>query len=67
MAKSTLAGVRTQEVANEASRAGGRYFKTDSLPEKNLMMIPARVALALQADGWWLRSRHHLGQAEPDA
>lgn len=23
---------------------------------KDLMMIPARVALALQADGWWLRS-----------
>lgn len=28
----------------------------DSLPDKNLMMIPARAALALQADGWWLRS-----------
>lgn len=24
--------------------------------QKDLMMIPARVALALQADGWWLRS-----------
>lgn len=23
---------------------------------KDLMMLPARVALALQADGWWLRS-----------
>lgn len=23
---------------------------------KDLMMIPARVAMALQADGWWLRS-----------
>jgi DNA modification methylase len=23
---------------------------------KDLMMIPARVAIALQADGWWLRS-----------
>lgn len=27
-----------------------------SLKPKDLMMIPARVALALQADGWWLRS-----------
>ena len=27
-----------------------------SLKEKDLCMIPARVALALQADGWWLRS-----------
>lgn len=28
----------------------------DGLKHKDLMMIPARVALALQADGWWLRS-----------
>lgn len=28
----------------------------DGLKPKDLMMIPARVALALQADGWWLRS-----------
>lgn len=26
------------------------------LKPKDLVMIPARVALALQADGWWLRS-----------
>lgn len=26
------------------------------LKEKDLCMIPARVALALQADGWWVRS-----------
>jgi len=26
------------------------------LKPKDLLMIPARVALALQADGWWLRS-----------
>jgi DNA modification methylase len=26
------------------------------LKEKDLMMMPARLALALQADGWWLRS-----------
>jgi len=28
----------------------------DGLKPKDLCMIPARVALALQADGWWLRS-----------
>ena len=27
-----------------------------NLKHKDLMMIPARAALALQADGWWLRS-----------
>ena len=26
------------------------------LKPKDLMMMPARVAMALQADGWWLRS-----------
>ena len=28
----------------------------DGLPTKNLVGIPWRVAFALQADGWWLRS-----------
>lgn len=55
MAKSTLAGVKTQEVANESSRAQGAYRKCASLPEKNLIGIPWRVAFALQADGWYLR------------
>ncbi len=55
MAKSTLAGVRTQEIANESSRANGQYLKCASLPEKNLIGIPWRVAFALQADGWYLR------------
>jgi DNA modification methylase len=38
---------------------GSRKFRPDTptgLKPKDLMMIPARVALALQADGWWLRS-----------
>ena len=29
---------------------------TDGFKPKDLMMMPARVALALQADGWWVRS-----------
>lgn len=32
---------------------GGR---AEGLKPKDLLMMPARVALALQADGWWLRS-----------
>lgn len=28
----------------------------DGLKQKNLLMIPARVAMALQADGWYLRA-----------
>lgn len=31
-------------------------FRSCGLKPKDLMMMPARVALALQADGWWLRS-----------
>ncbi len=34
----------------------GRQKVTTGLKPKDLCMMPARVALALQADGWWLRS-----------
>jgi DNA modification methylase len=37
-----------------APDSGGRGWK--GLKEKDLLLIPARVALALQADGWFLRS-----------
>lgn len=47
----------------EGSNKGSRFNHGDKapkvdhgLPAKNLCMIPARVALALQADGWILRS-----------
>ncbi len=30
--------------------------KADGLKPKDLMMVPARVAIALQADGWWIRN-----------
>jgi DNA modification methylase len=33
----------------------GRVQDTPGLAAKQRLMIPARVALALQADGWWLR------------
>ncbi len=34
----------------------GKPNLVSTLKPKDLCMIPARVALALQADGWWLRS-----------
>jgi DNA modification methylase len=37
------------------TRAGGKSHTT--YKPKDLMMMPARLALALQADGWWLRSQ----------
>lgn len=44
---------------NYTSDAGGisRERKRTGLKDKDLMMIPARAALALQADGWWLRNQ----------
>lgn len=44
---------RKIQVAQEASMATSR-MRYD-VPEKNLLLMPARVALALQTDGWWVR------------
>lgn len=35
---------------------GGGPRPPNGLKPKDLMMLPARLALALQSDGWWLRS-----------
>ena len=35
---------------------GRTAYRGNGIKPKDLLMIPARVALALQADGWWLRS-----------
>ena len=35
---------------------GGRKIDIGSFKPKDLMMMPSRVAMALQADGWYLRS-----------
>lgn len=37
----------------------------DSTAGKDLLMVPARVALALQADGWYLRSEITLAKLSP--
>jgi len=34
----------------------GRQKQATGAKPKDLLMMPARVALALQADGWWIRS-----------
>lgn len=44
-------------VASHREKGGGtRHLVVDGLKPKDLVGIPWRVALALQADGWWLRS-----------
>src|SRR4029453_11781386 len=51
---------RRNVVGNGSLPNGKREARPPRLPgglkEKDLMMVPARVALALQADGWYLRS-----------
>src|SRR3972149_5665443 len=49
--KSGLTSTRTQE-----NSPVGINKLAVGLKPKDLCMIPARVALALQAEGWWLRS-----------
>ena len=44
------------QIRNHPKRARNTGAIRDAgLKSKDLMMVPARVALALQADGWWLR------------
>lgn len=45
--------------------ASGFGLQQKELKPKDLMMVPARVALALQADGWWLRSEITWGKPNP--
>ncbi len=49
---STLGGGKANQVA--ASKRPDK--RSPGLKPKDLYMMPVRVALALQADGWWLRS-----------
>lgn len=43
----------------------GRGKKSTGLKPKDLMMIPNRVAIALQDDGWWVRSEIIWSKAAP--
>ena len=44
------------KVRNDSPRNRNGTPPIVGLKPKDLMMMPARVAMALQADGWWLRS-----------
>lgn len=56
--KSAEAFSETWDASQTASRGGKRKSaaKCGTLKNKDLMMVPARLAIALQDDGWWLRS-----------
>lgn len=57
----SYAATRSYQVSQSKHQAHD-YGKSNAskvpngLKPKDLMMVPARLALALQADGWWLRS-----------
>ena len=54
---SMTGGTKSKEGGNDRiSRMFSKEKQSVALPPKNLMMIPARFALAMQADGWILRS-----------
>ena len=54
---STSLGQRRKKYgAHPCDRGNVSTLARAGLKPKDLCMIPARVALALQADGWWLRS-----------
>ena len=48
--------VGTHHTERDGARFSGFVRETPSLKPKDLVGIPWRVAFALQADGWWLRS-----------
>lgn len=48
--------IATADRSNAAAKFEPRRFDMGGAKPKDLLMMPARLALALQADGWWLRS-----------
>ena len=52
---SSLGKNRKESGAHPLSRGNVSELRKSGLKPKDLCMIPACVALALQADGWWLR------------
>ena len=52
-----LAPAKGKRIAKGSARWGGGDYRDPAFKRKDLMLIPARVAIALQEDGWWVRSR----------
>lgn len=55
--RETPATMSRNQINNHPKRASHTgTIRQKGLKPKDLMMMPSRLALALQADGWWLRS-----------
>lgn len=68
MRASTLTGAAAAEPLRESMRSAG-VRRTGSLPRKNVIGMPWRVAFALQSDGWILRNAiiWHKPNAMPES
>ena len=55
---STVNGTKAKNIKNDDRGFVDKPFSTiqGSLKPKDLVMIPNRIAIALQDDGWWIRS-----------
>ena len=51
--------------AKRRADAGGRVVAGGYLKPKDLCMVPNRLAIALQDDGWWVRSEIIWGKTNP--
>jgi DNA modification methylase len=52
---STINGQGSQMASREASSVLSRQRHRGSLKLKDMALVPQRLAIALQADGWWVR------------
>lgn len=57
----TTGGIHAERRAD----AGGRVVAGGYLKPKDLCMVPNRLAIALQDDGWWVRSEIIWGKTNP--
>lgn len=49
--------LKGRDLSGHEQSGGFNKLKASGLKPKDLLMIPARLAIALQADGWYLRSQ----------
>jgi DNA modification methylase len=54
-----------ENCGSTAAAHGGRVVSGGVLKPKDLCMIPNRLAIALQEDGWWVRSEIIWGKSNP--
>ncbi|WGD31227.1 site-specific DNA-methyltransferase [Ancylobacter sp. WKF20] len=55
----------SENLGSTAAAHGGRVVAGGVLKPKDLCMVPNRLAIALQEDGWWVRSEIIWGKPNP--